>query len=223
MPFSWATLFFDQKMQLLCDRCQECLEQIIGERCITCSRLLSQLSADHYQDQVCLDCMKWSESGRKFLDSNHSFFVYNEFLKDMMARAKYRGDYILLKVFAQYFRKSVLPGSVVVPIPLSEERHLERGFNQAEAIGTLACIEMIHALTRVHNEKQAKKNRAERLNNAQVFQTNGIDLTGCRVTLLDDIYTTGATLNLAAQELKQTAGAVEVRSLTIARSTGINF
>lgn len=69
---------------------------------------------------------------------------------------------------------------------------------------------------RTHSEKQSKKSRYERIHAQQVFQVCSEEVQGKRILLLDDIYTTGSTLRQAAKVLKS-AGAIEVKSLTLAR------
>jgi competence protein ComFC len=136
-----------------------------------------------------------------------------------MARYKFRGDYILAKIFADYIKgilQKINP-DFFVPIPLSEERLYERGFNQAEALLTVSGFTPSKILTRAHSEKQSKKSRTERIHIPQVFQIDDQrDLIGKKVLLIDDIYTTGSTLRHAAKLLKK-AGAKRVQSLTLAR------
>ncbi len=213
--FSWGDLLFDRKATYLCARCDENLMRISGETCSVCSRELVRLASEYVADGICLDCIKWRQSKYCFLDGNTSLFHYNQFLKEVIARIKYRGDYELLKIFTPYLQKMVY--DAVIPIPLSDERHLERGFNQAEAIGVIAGYPLVFALHRVHSEKQAKKDRLTRLKGEQVFRANTIDLTGKSVLLLDDIYTTGRTLQYAAQVLKEECGADVVDSFTLIR------
>ncbi|WP_311921608.1 ComF family protein [Heyndrickxia sporothermodurans] len=137
----------------------------------------------------------------------------------MLARFKYRGDYILAKIFSQKIQKELekISYDAIVPIPLSNERLLERGFNQSTALATEANINVANLLTRVHTEKQSKKSRQERIHLQQVFnRRDDVKLEGENILLIDDIYTTGSTLRHAAKILKE-AGAKSVTSITIAR------
>lgn len=106
---------------------------------------------------------------------------------------------------------------LVTFIPLSNERLMERGFNQAQALTDLLGLNTVELLTRLHTEKQSKKSREERISLAQVFQVTKPDLLKQKsILIVDDIYTTGSTLRHAAKALK-TAGATEVSSITLAR------
>lgn len=216
VSFSWINFVKENDSDGICDSCKKRLEPISGERCTYCSRDLSLVPIEYQYGSVCRDCKMWFDLGESHLDGNFSIFHYNEFMKDLIAQIKYRGDYKLLSVFSSYI---VIPDVVtcVVTIPLSSERHLERGFNQVEGIAAFANIPVTQALKRVHSEKQAKKNRVSRVKSEQVFSLCDIELSGEVVLLLDDVYTTGTTLQNAAKVLKEDGGVDKVFSMTIAR------
>ncbi|WP_299743042.1 ComF family protein [uncultured Rossellomorea sp.] len=178
------------------------------------------LSSDLIKGEQCLDCSRWESDAEwsGLLLQNESLYQYNDFLKEYLARYKYRGDYALAKPFAHilknYIEKSEF--DIVIPIPLSNERLYERGFNQSTALLEEAEVRPSCLLTRSHSEKQSKKTRKERLQQEQVFQLGEADVKGKRIILFDDIYTTGTTLRQAAKLLRE-AGAVEVSSLTLSR------
>lgn len=217
----WGALLSPEKERLLCSTCESKLEKISGERCRICSRPFSQLDEQFRHGDLCNDCVRWEEDPEwsGFLNKNLSLFLYHDFLKEVIARFKFRGDYVIAKVFAEQIRKELakLEYDILVPIPLSEERLYERGFNQAEALLTEAGSTPTQVLTRIHSEKQSKKSRTERIHVPQVFQmSDEIDLSGQTILLVDDIYTTGSTLRHAAKLLKG-AGAVRIQSITLAR------
>ncbi len=216
---SWKGLFY-RVPPLLCNKCEKQLVIIEGKRCSGCSRSMEELPSDFIKGEQCLDCERW-ESDHEWkgvLRQNVSLYQYNDFLKEYLARYKYRGDYVLAKPFASilknYIEKSEF--DLVTPIPLSNDRLYERGFNQSTALLEEAEVRPSRLLTRSHSEKQSKKTRWERLQQEQVFQLGEGGVDGKRVLLFDDIYTTGTTLRQAAKLLKE-AGASEVSSLTLAR------
>ncbi|WP_312886201.1 ComF family protein [Bacillus sp. NTK034] len=149
---------------------------------------------------------------------NDSLFLYDDFLKETIARYKFRGDYILARVFSAFIREKLktLEFDYLVPIPLSPERLYERGFNQSAALIHEAGFTATEMLQRVHSEKQSKKSRQERIHHSQVFQPLNADIENKVILLIDDIYTTGSTLYHAAKVLKD-RGAASVRSFTLAR------
>ncbi|MCA1055290.1 ComF family protein [Rossellomorea aquimaris] len=216
---SWTGLFHYEPKHL-CKECQEGLLHITGKRCVQCSRSLEKLPGELVRGDICLDCQRWEEDSewKGVLSTNTSLFEYNPFLKVYLARYKYRGDHILAQAFSNYIKKSLnsIEFDFIVAIPLSEERHYERGFNQSTAFLEAASVTPSNILTRAHTEKQSKKPRQERLHQKQVFTLTECNLTNKNILLFDDIYTTGITLRLAAILLKQ-AGAKQVSSLTLAR------
>lgn len=217
----WGSLFSREKEQYLCPSCNSRFEKISGERCRICSRPFFQLEEQFRHHDLCHDCVRWEEDAEwsGFLDKNVSIFQYNDFLKEVIARFKFRGDYVLAKVFAEHVKQKLSEedGGLLVPIPLSNERLYERGFNQAEALLMESGFEPARLLTRVHTEKQSKKSRSDRIHVSQVFQlSTDVNLQGQTIILIDDIYTTGSTLRHAAKLLKG-AGADSIRSITLAR------
>ncbi|MBM7585789.1 competence protein ComFC [Bacillus pakistanensis] len=218
---TWSTLLLKFQEQWLCEKCASQLVKIEGKSCTHCSRNLEKLDSSLVDEDICFDCHRWENNGewRGVLTRNTSIYEYNDFLKEYLARFKYRGDYVLARAFSQQIHELVktFQYDLAVPIPLSKERQYERGFNQADAILIEAGLKSNHLLTRLHSEKQSKKSRSERIQNQHVFQTtNSSSLKNQSILLIDDIYTTGSTLRQAAKTLKQ-AGAKEVNSLTIAR------
>uniref|UniRef100_UPI0013D4F33D ComF family protein n=1 Tax=Peribacillus alkalitolerans TaxID=1550385 RepID=UPI0013D4F33D len=103
--------------------------------------------------------------------------------------------------------------------PLSEERHYERGFNQAELLAIGLKKHTSNLLKRKnHEEKQSKKSRNDRLQKKEnPFEfVDEINAMGKKFVLVDDVYTTGSTIRYAAMVLLE-AGAREVSSITLAR------
>lgn len=154
---------------------------------------------------------------------NRSVYAYNNFMKDILARFKFRGDTALADLFKKdvqsaFKRSFSIKEPVLVPIPLSKERLKERGFNQSMMLASMIGGPILEPLIKVHQSKQSKKRKNERLHQQNLFQlrqSNPIVLKD--VVLIDDIYTTGATVYHAAKILKE-AGAKSVSSFTLIRS-----
>lgn len=217
--FNWTYLFSKEPECYLCASCKEKLAVIKGDTCRICGRSLQILEPVLIKAGVCHDCQKWedAEEWKGILQSNQSLFLYNDFLKETIARFKYRGDFQIAAAFVSFLPKHFGKKKVVVPIPLSDERLYERGFNQVEAVLFYAKIPYVHGLVRIHSEKQSKKTRKERLqieNNFKIRKKEAVIAQD--IVLVDDIYTTGATLRNAAKVLKE-AGAKSITSFTIAR------
>lgn len=118
-----------------------------------------------------------------------------------------------------------LENSLIIPLPLTKARKKERGFNQAEILAEILAKEFSYqiflGLKRKGRKKhQAKLNEKQRLKNisGQFFvpEKERNFLSGSDIILIDDVITTGATLNEAAKILKE-AGAKEVFALVLAK------
>ncbi|WP_338470668.1 ComF family protein [Niallia sp. XMNu-256] len=217
----WQALVAKEKQETLCEACKDKLQEIEGKTCLICGRSFEHLEPRFIKDDHCSDCIRWEEDPewKGCLEKNESFYMYNGFLQEVIACYKYRGDYILAKIFSEKVLKITTQqkADLLVPIPLSQERLHERGFNQAEAILLEAGRTPANILKRTHAEKQSKKSRHERIHVQQVFQLEiDAQIDGKTILLIDDIYTTGSTLRHAAKVLVQN-GAKSVSSLTIAR------
>ena len=218
----WTTLFLPQPAQYLCNDCENKLIPIKPPICHTCGRPMENLPKEYIvEETLCLDCQRWEEDQKwkGVLDKNISCYEYDDFLKDIIARFKFRGDYILSKIFSRKINEilKTLDYDSIVSIPLSQERLKERGFNQATALANEAGLQVMDILHRTHTEKQSKKSRQERIQLQQIFTlSNPSAIMNRSIILIDDIYTTGSTLRHAAKELKE-AGANSVTALTVAR------
>ncbi|WP_421381468.1 ComF family protein [Bacillus salacetis] len=170
-----------------------------------------------------MDCIRWEQDPKwtGVLAQNTSLFLYNEYLKEYLARFKYRGDYVLVKAFTQELQLEIskIKYDFITTIPLSPERLQERGFNQAEALAREAGLTTEPLLIRRHSEKQSKKSRQQRIDSEEVFEVKSgqeADISNKSILIIDDIYTTGTTLRQGAKKLKN-AGAREISSITLAR------
>ena len=113
--------------------------------------------------------------------------------------------------------------SAIVPVPLSPQRRKERGFNQSEEVAAelsklISITIWPDLLIKIKDTKpQFKLGRADRLVNEIGAYRCQVDLAGRNILLIDDIYTTGATVKEASTALK-ICGAGDIYVLTIARA-----
>jgi len=150
----------------------------------------------------------------------------------MIVLMKYRGFRVLGKDLAR-FALEALDGEeslwqgveAVIPVPLHRRRKARRGFNQAEVIGRELCrakgLTLLKGnLRRVRNipAQTTLDAGARRRNVAAAFAVERpAALKGRCVLLVDDVYTTGATVRECCRTLRR-AGVREVRALTLART-----
>jgi ComF family protein len=153
-------------------------------------------------------------------------------LRDIIHALKYDGRRTLAPRLAALMAQQgadVLAGAdVAVPVPLHSARERERGFNQAEDLARGLGLPTACALRRVKSTRpQVDLSAAERQDNvreafairddeAPGFSRGTPAVRGAVVVLVDDVTTTGATLDACARVLRD-AGAREVRALTAAR------
>lgn len=215
---NWYTFINGTQSEKLCSECFGQLEFINDSTCTKCFRKST--------NKICNDCEKWIKyfDGKDPLIKNVSTFAYNQFMKEVVAKWKYRGDYLLGEIFKNYVQRtiykhyrSILKTSIIVPVPLSDERLHERCFNQSLIIAMMITdneSKIHNIVSRIHSEKQSKKSRSERLFTKNPFKLNKtINKT---VILVDDIYTTGTTLRHAASLLLE-RGCPAVYSYTLIR------
>jgi len=150
--------------------------------------------------------------------------AYDEALRAIVHALKYDARRSLARPLGAMMRArgaDVLDGALcVVPVPLHPARRRERGFNQALDLANHLGLPVIEALARVRRTPpQTELSAAQRrknLDGAFTATRHARKLAGAVVVLVDDVSTTGATLDACAQKLKD-AGVSEVRALTAAR------
>lgn len=149
---------------------------------------------------------------------------------DALAQFKFRGDPGWARALSTLMRSTpwmepaLEMADRVLPVPLSAERLRERGFNQSALLVTqLAGPKAdLHTLLRLHaNEAQSSLPRAQRLRNLRgafaIEPRHAAALRGQRVVLIDDVMTTGATLQAATQALRE-VGVAHVTTAVLART-----
>ncbi|MBN1221024.1 MAG: ComF family protein [Anaerolineae bacterium] len=131
---------------------------------------------------------------------------------------------ILGHILVDTYRAYGLEVDVIVPVPLHPSRFRERGYNQSELLARQMAIILdlpvdTKTLQRVRKTKsQMELGVSERRRNVlNAFVGNSQQLAGQRVLLIDDVCTTGSTLDACAAALKD-SGAISVWGLTLARA-----
>lgn len=202
----------------LCLGCAADIELVKTSICPICGKI----SMD---GKYCSECKKASEFVLKGIISACTY--KDETAKEIVHHLKYNGLTDLSEILGELIKQKLsqnklLENSVIVPVPLHTNRESERGFNQSELIAKYVAKNLGtaggNALVRTKNsEPQAKLKRRQRLSNLkncfEVADQEFID--GKRVLLIDDVATTGATLNECARVLMD-AGAKEVWGVVVA-------
>jgi len=199
----------------ICDRCHADMTRADGTRCDTCWMPLGPRSA-------CRRCYYQ----RPALLGVRSAVVYEAAARDAVLALKFRGlsavAPLMARPMADVLDDWSPPVTCIVPVPLSGQRRRLRGYNQsgllAKDVSRLTGIPINRRalVRRRHTHAQAALDGDARWRNvAEAFRTGKEAPTG-GVLLLDDVITTGATLNACARVLL-TEGAGAVFALTFAR------
>ena len=155
--------------------------------------------------------------------------VYDGALKGMIHQLKFYNKKKLAAMLAGFIAENVCDSAIkwadtLVPVPLSKNVLAQRGYNQTALIArTLPkkhSIGFSGAVIKTREtEPQNKLDRKERLKNLRgAYKTKeDAQVAGKKVLVVDDVYTTGATMNEMARALLS-AGAAEVRGIMAARS-----
>lgn len=150
--------------------------------------------------------------------------LYRGPLRDLIHRFKYGGERWLGRPLGELMAAvavSCLPRpDLLVPVPLTRARQRQRGFNQARdlarVVGGLWRVPVVDALERDPSaRRQAGLGRADRWDNLRGAFRPLTDLGGATITLVDDVFTTGATVANCTAALAR-AGAARVDALVLA-------
>jgi len=199
--------------QALCSECYSYLPWLDDVRCPQCA-----LPTD--EGRLCGACL----ADRPRYDRVSAAFAYAWPLAPLIQRYKYGGNLALAPLFAHALTRNLASGAdLIIPMPLAPARLRGRGFNQA-----LEIARVVSRLTRValatdacrrvrDNTPQASLPWNERAKNVRGAFVCDADLSGLSVAVIDDVMTTGATLNELARNLRQ-AGAIEIQGWMVARA-----
>lgn len=203
----------------ICEECLKYLTLVPSPSCEICG------GENFGSGKVCIEC-----KGRNFIfERNFAVFSYigdvrNKIIDFKQNSHKAIGEmfsYFILNEYENILRNINI--DVIVPIPISAERLKLRKFNQSEVLCSklirdynVNCNILKRTKDTPHQTGLSRKNREINLKNS--FEINDKSLVKNKTILLvDDIYTTGATLNACASILKK-AGANKIYTLTLART-----
>lgn len=156
-----------------------------------------------------------------------TYCIYKEPVRSALIRLKYQGEISLGQTLAWHFAEFIdsmeLAADIVVPVPLSEERQRERGYNQVEYLAKpvsqlLGTAYSSKSLKRIrHTRSQVGLGVVERRENVRDAFAAVDSLRGKSVLLIDDTTTTGATLDFASRAIIK-AGANNVTCFAYAKA-----
>lgn len=221
------------KHSIFSQNCLFCLSRIKNRHLSICVACLEELP---YQlSDVCPQCGLGSNNGElcghclnsaPAFDITRGLFRYQYPISALLQKYKYGNQLDIATVLGQLLSKrlstSILP-DVLIPMPLHPQRLQERGFNQAVEIARVVARELhipldVHACKRVKlSAPQVTLPLKERVRNMRNAFSCERTLDNLKVALLDDVMTTGASLNALAAAVKK-AGAAHVECWVVART-----
>lgn len=190
------------------------------------------LSGADGESILCAACMATPFS----FDRARAAVVYNDASRQLILAFKYGDRLHSITTFVPWLKRAgaalIADSDVIIPVPLHRRRLWQRRFNQsavlARALAQSCAKQCLPAglLRTRHTQPQKGLSRSARYQNvAGVFATHesaGKSIDGKRVLLIDDVFTSGATLDACARALRG-AGATQVHVLTLARVTREDF
>ena len=208
-----------------CCQCWDRIVPITGPTCSRCDQpFVSPAAVSWSPDHQCQNCLEHPPAYQRAW----TLFPYLPPLQDAICSFKYRGKVVLAKSLASLM-VGALPAEIdadmIVPVPLHPSRLRTREFNQSLLLADqvapyLGCpVSATHLFRLRPTDPQTTLSRPERLRNLRkAFAVRNPDaIAGRRVLLIDDVFTTGTTLNECAKVLLK-AGATSVCALTLART-----
>jgi competence protein ComFC len=221
------------------------LDFIFPKYCVNCRKLGGYICDNCFvfisfnEISTCVVCQRPAFGGlthsycktRYTIDGVFSSLVYKGVVKKLLYQFKYKphvGD--LRKVLGDLFYEGLIQkegcyqllteASVIVPIPLYKTKLRSRGYNQsqllADNLAKKCGMDVLHCLERIKNtHTQVGLPQQKRLENIKGAFVLTVDTLPDQVVLVDDVVTSGATLNEAAKILKK-AGVKKVWGLTLA-------
>ena len=214
---------------------QGVLELTFPDNCLLCRQFLNS----HHQRQLCTHCLgslafnptalrRQTAPVAFAFDHAWSVCLYNEQAQKLLHAFKYNAKTSLCKTFVplmiDFIDRHHIPlqkFDLITPIPLHPVRLRERGYNQSAllSLGLSRHYGILHTENLLIRQKktrtQTELGAKQRWTNMEgAFRIkNSTDIEGKSIVLIDDLYTTGATVHCAAEVLK-TAGAARVGVLT---------
>jgi len=201
--------------EVICSHCIESFPKVTGYICKKCGKPCVR------EFNVCNEC----RGKRLHFTSARSGGIYSGSLKEAIHQLKYKNGKILAPYLAEFASSSVadvMDGvDVIAYVPLTKKKEAKRGYNQAEliarALSSYYDKPIYNGLIKVKDiPEQNKLGLTERSKNVSGAFEAYSPVSG-NILLVDDVYTTGSTVNECAKVLER-SGASEILVLTIART-----
>ncbi|HYE12114.1 MAG TPA: ComF family protein [Patescibacteria group bacterium] len=207
----------------VCSSCLSHLEYLEGRVCLKCGKGID----DEYNNNICPDCQRED----KHFDMAFSCFQYKDMGKTIIHKLKYESCKEVACVLARFMHQKLIDEGLemdaVVSVPIHKSKEEVRGFNQAQLIAEEIAAAMDRPLwncitrTKVTTDqfKLDKIHRNLNVHNAFCINMLYNEVKYKNVLLVDDVYTTGSTVDECSRILKQQG---VQRVFVITAATGSN-
>lgn len=198
-------LYPEEKEQGFCKLCSKKIKRVDDNCCVICGKPIKKS-----QEEYCRDCKK----KRHFFVQNKALYLYQTPMREAMYRLKYGNRRCYADVFAReaaekygdWISKNKV--EAIVPIPMFKRKERARGYNQAAVLAhelqrqTGIPVRNDYVLRVRNSIPQKNLNNLERKNNVKnafKIKQKGVKLK--KILLIDDIYTTGSTMDEVSRVL----------------------
>ena len=203
--------------EIICQECYATIKRVPANVCPYCNAYVS--TSGH-----CPNCKNLKPPYAQF----RAFAYYGGVIREAIHHLKYQNDVGVARVLACYLLKVIQAENwefdLIVPVPLSKRKLEQRGYNQAERLAQPVATALekpisTDALIRIkENASQVDLDVHSRRQNVRgVFEANPVIVKGKRILLIDDVFTTGATLESASRALRDAKSDL-VYAVTVGRS-----
>lgn len=188
----------------VCGICDKLCNDDICKKCEIKLKKLSQVKVNTYKN--------------KYFKKHLYIFKYEGIIKQRLIKYKFNEKIYIYKAFVNFMLKNkkicgfLKNYDIIIPVPIHKQRKLERGYNQSALIAKEISLKIKNLqyiddvlLKKINNKPQSTKNKLDRKQNVigAYYLKNEEKIENKKVILLDDIYTTGSTVNECCKILRQ--------------------
>ena len=201
----------------VCGICDKLCDDDICKKCEIKLNNISKIKIDRYTN--------------KYFKKHLYIFKYEGIIKERLIKYKFNERNYIYKAFVKFMLKNkkicdfLKNYDIIIPVPIHTKRRMERGYNQSALIAKAISKKIPHIdyledvlIKKINNKPQSTKNKSERKNNVigAYYMKNKEKINNKKILLLDDIYTTGNTVNECCKIL-QSANPKCIDVITIAK------
>lgn len=211
-------LLCEQPSNLALDLCSSCYQQLQKNSvsCLRCAKPIKQT------EQLCGSCLKTEP----YFDAVQAPFLYQDAMRYLISQFKYHNDYKNARTLGLLLAEQLNlqnPPDCIIPVPLHKTRYRTRSFNQALELAQIVShyhhipLNLNTCIRKRNTEQQARLTGKQRIKNVKNAFEILKPLHNQRVVIIDDVMTTGSTVNEIANVVKK-AGANYVEVWVCARA-----